>query len=176
MEINAYVPDFELPSVTGDVVHLMPYLEKYSAVVVVFMCNHCPYVKAYLDRLKDIQNDYQSKGVTLIGINANDERKYPEDSFEKMKVYAQEWGLNFPYLRDRTQDVAHAFAASCTPEPFAIDKEGILRYRGQIDDNYRDSSAATSHDLRDAIDCILQGKTVTKPIEPAIGCSIKWHA
>lgn len=174
MEINAYAPDFELPSSTGDVIHLTPYLEKYSAVVVVFMCNHCPYVKAYLERLKDIQTDYQDKGVTLIGINANDDRKYPEDSFEKMKTYVQEWSLNFPYLRDRTQDVAHAFGASCTPEPFVLDQQGILRYRGQIDNNYRDPSAVTSRDLRDAIDCVLRGESVTKPMESAIGCSVKW--
>ncbi|NKB17006.1 MAG: thioredoxin family protein [Pseudanabaena sp. CRU_2_10] len=174
MEINAYAPDFELPSITGDVIHLAPYLAKHSALVVVFMCNHCPYVKAYLERLKAIQNDYQAKGVTLIGINANDDRKYPEDSFEKMKAYAQEWGLNFPYLRDRTQDVAHAFGASCTPEPFVLDKQGILRYRGQIDDNYRDSSAVTTYDLRDAIDCVIQNKSTDKPMTSAIGCSVKW--
>lgn len=176
MEINAYAPDFELPSVTGEVIHLAPYLETHSAVVVVFMCNHCPYVKAYLERLMAIQTDYQAQGVTLVGINANDDRKYPEDSFEKMKTYAQEWGLNFPYLRDRTQDVAQAFGANCTPEPFVLDKQGILRYRGQIDDNYSDRAAVTSNDLRDAIDCVIQDKSVTKPMSNAIGCSVKWSS
>ncbi len=174
MEINAYAPDFELPSITDEVIHLAPYLANHSAVVVVFMCNHCPYVKAYLERLMAIQNDYQAKGVTLIGINANDDRKYPEDSFDKMKAYAQEWGLNFLYLRDRTQDVAHAFGANCTPEPFVLDKQGILRYRGQIDDNYRDPGAVTSKDLREAIDSVLQDRPFTKPMSDAIGCSVKW--
>jgi len=176
MEINAYAPDFELPSVQGDVVHLGHYLENHTAVVVVFICNHCPYVKAYLSRLIDIQHDYQSKGVTLIGINSNDQQKYPEDSFDKMKVYAQEWGLNFPYLRDRNQDVANAFAATCTPEPFVIDKAGKVCYRGQIDDNYRDPDAVTSNDLRDSIDLILKGEQITKPMSAAIGCSVKWIA
>lgn len=174
MEINAYAPDFELPSINGDVVHLGRYLEDHAAVVVVFMCNHCPYVKAYLDRLIAIQADYQSKGIALIGINSNDDQKYPEDSFDKMKTYAQEWGLNFPYLRDRNQDVAHAFTATCTPEPFVIDKSGRLRYQGQIDDNYREAKAVTSNDLRDAIDQILKGEAIAKPMEPAIGCSVKW--
>ncbi len=174
MEINAYAPDFELPNTQGDVIHLGRYLENYNAVVVVFMCNHCPYVKAYLDRLMAIQRDYQDRGVTLIGINANDEQKYPEDSFEKMKVYAKDWNLNFPYLRDRTQDVAQAFGAICTPEPFVVDKQGSLRYRGQIDDNYRDANAVTSQDLRDALEQVLKGEPITKPMEPAIGCSVKW--
>jgi peroxiredoxin len=174
MEINAYAPDFELPSSTGEVVHLRRCLETYSTIVVVFMCNHCPYVKAYIDRLIAMQNLYQSKGVTLIGVNANDKEKYPEDSFEKMKTYAEAWGLNFPYLRDRTQDVAQAFGAICTPEPFVLDRQGLLRYRGQIDDNYRDPNAVTRKDLNEAIELVLGGKPYTKPMEPAIGCSVKW--
>ncbi len=174
MELNAYAPDFELPDTHGNVVHLARLLENHTAVVVVFMCNHCPYVRAYLDRLKAIQQDYQSHGVTLVGINANDEKKYPEDSFEKMKAYAVEWGLNFPYLRDRTQDVAHAFGATCTPEPFVLDKQGILRYRGQIDDNYRDAAGVTRHDLRQAIDCVLRGEAYPHEMAAAVGCSVKW--
>jgi len=174
MEINAYAPDFELPSTTDEVIHLGEYLKTHTAVVVVFMCNHCPYVKAYIDRLIAIQTDYQGQGVAVIGINANNDQKYPEDSFEKMKDYAETWQLNFPYLRDRTQDVAHAFGATCTPEPFVIDQQGILKYRGQIDDNYRNPAAVTSYDLRSAIDTIIKGEIITKPMEPAIGCSIKW--
>jgi peroxiredoxin len=176
MEIGAYAPDFELPSAQGDVIHLSKCLEAYNTVVVVFMCNHCPYVKAYRERLVAIQADYKDKGVLLVGINANDAKKYPEDNFDKMKEYVQEWGLNFPYLRDRTQDVAEAFGAKCTPEPFVIDKQGILRYNGQIDDNYREPDAVTQPYLREAIDQVLQGEAVTIDMSPAIGCSVKWSA
>ncbi|MDX1977335.1 MAG: thioredoxin family protein [Pseudanabaenaceae cyanobacterium bins.68] len=177
MEINAYAPDFELPDIHGEVVHLTPYLAKYRAVVVVFMCNHCPYVKAYIQRLIDLQayfNQQHPGQVCLVGINANDQQKYPEDSLEKMQEYAKTWGLNFPYLRDRTQEVAEAFAATCTPEPFVLDSQGILRYRGQIDDNYRDPAAVTQPSLKLAIEQVLQGQPVTIGVESAVGCSIKW--
>ncbi|MFN7717065.1 MAG: thioredoxin family protein [Pseudanabaenaceae cyanobacterium] len=174
MELNAYAPDFELPSVTGEVVHLTRYLEKHRAVVVVFMCNHCPYVKAYIDRLKEIQRDYQPQGVTLIGINANNDTKYPEDSFAKMKEYSQTWGLNFPYLRDHTQEVTQDFGATCTPEPFLLDQTGCLRYRGAIDDNYRDPAGVTRQDLRLAIDAVLNGQPVPTTTNKAVGCSVKW--
>ncbi|NJK59196.1 MAG: thioredoxin family protein [Oscillatoriales cyanobacterium SM2_1_8] len=176
MEIGAYAPDFELPSTGGDVVHLTKCLAKYTAVVVVFMCNHCPYVKAYKDRLIALQRDFAERGVLFVGINANDEEKYPEDGFEKMKAYGAEWGLNFPYLRDRTQDVAEAFGARCTPEPFLLDRQGILRYRGRIDDNYSNPDAVTRQDLREAIEAVLGDRELTQPVEPAIGCSVKWFA
>jgi peroxiredoxin len=177
MEINAYAPDFELPNVDGNVGHLTRYLEKHELVVVIFMCNHCPYVKAYIDRLIEIQNHFSDRApnlVTLVGINANDDVKYPEDSFAKMQEYAKTWSLNFPYLRDRNQEVAEAFGATCTPEPFVVDRAGILRYRGQIDDNYRDPSAVTESSLKLAIDQVLKKEQISLPMEPAIGCSIKW--
>jgi len=174
MEIGAYAPDFELPSTSGDVVHLAKCLVKHTAVVVVFMCNHCPYVKAYKDRLVTLQQDFAERSVMFVGINANDEEKYPEDSFEKMKTYAADWGLNFPYLRDRSQDVAESFGARCTPEPFLLDQQGILRYRGRIDDNYSNPAAVTRQDLREAIEAVLANRELTQPLEPAIGCSVKW--
>lgn len=177
MELNTYAPDFELPNVHGEVVHLTPYLSQYRVVVVVFMCNHCPYVKAYIQRLIDLQAYFEREfpgAVRFVGINANDQQKYPEDSLEKMQEYAQTWGLNFPYLRDCTQEVASAFNAACTPEPFVLDNQGILRYRGQIDDNYRDPSSVTQPSLKLAIEQVLQGQVVSIPIENAVGCSIKW--
>jgi peroxiredoxin len=176
MEINAYIPDFELPDIDGNVVHLARYLESYEAIAVIFMCNHCPYVKAYLERLIALQTYFSSQKVILIGINANDEVKYPEDSLAKMKEYAANWGLNFPYLRDRSQDVAQAFGAICTPEPFLVDKQGILRYRGQIDDNYRDANAVTKQNLKEAIAQVLKGEAISEIMEPAIGCSVKWKS
>jgi peroxiredoxin len=176
MEINAYVPDFELPDINGKVVHLARYLENHEAIAVIFMCNHCPYVKAYIDRLIALQSYFQGQKVTLVGINANDEGKYPEDSLAKMKEYAANWGLNFPYLRDRSQDVAQAFGAICTPEPFLVDQQGMLRYRGQIDDNYRDPAAVIKQDLKEAIAQVLKGESISSTMEPAIGCSVKWKS
>lgn len=133
--INRYAPDFELPGIDDEVHHLARYLKEYRAVVVIFMCNHCPYVHSYLNRLKQLQQDYQEWGVILVGINANDATQYPDDSFENMKSFATEQRLNFPYIRDITQEVAHCFGASNTPETFLLDREGIVRYQGLIDDN-----------------------------------------
>jgi len=177
MEINAYAPDFELPNIDGNVGHLTRYLEKFEIVAVIFMCNHCPYVKAYIERLIELQNYFSDRfpgKVTLVGINSNDQVKYPEDSFTKMQEYAKNWRINFHYLRDRNQEVAEAFGATCTPEPFVVDRQGILRYRGQIDDNYRDPTAVTEPSLKLAIEQMLKGETISKAMEPAIGCSIKW--
>lgn len=129
--IGSYAPDFELPGVDGEVHHLAQYLEKYRAIGVIFMCNHCPYVGLYLERLKQIQTDFLASGFTLIGINANDATQYPEDSFENMKAFAATRNLNFPYLRDPTQDVARSFGASITPEAFFIRSSGGTVLWGQ---------------------------------------------
>lgn len=173
--IGSYAPDFELPATDGTVHHLARYLENHRAVAVVFMCNHCPYVRMYLDRLKQIQADFSAEGVTLIGINANDEKTYPEDSFEKMKVFAQENNLNFPYLRDVTQDVAQSFGASRTPEVYLLDSQGVLKYRGSIDDSAQDPQSVRSTYLRDAIAQLLKGEAIAAPSTSVIGCSVKWR-
>jgi len=173
--IGSYAPDFELPGTDGMVHHLARYLEKASAVGVIFMCNHCPYVQLYLNRLKQIQANFQSQGFTLIGINANDDRQYPDDSFENMKRFAAEQQLNFPYLRDVTQDVAKTFGAERTPEAFLIDHSGILRYSGLIDDNAQDPKAVRTNYLQDAIAQLLLNGSVTVPSTNAIGCSVKWR-
>jgi peroxiredoxin len=173
--IGSYAPDFELPAVDGTVHHLARYLEQHRAVAVIFMCNHCPYVRMYLDRLKQIQADFSEQGVTLIGINANDDRRYPEDSFDNMKIFATEHQLNFPYLRDVTQDVAQSFGASRTPEAFLLDSQGVLKYSGSIDDSAQDPQAVRSHHLRDAIAQLLQGEVIQAPSTSAVGCSVKWR-
>lgn len=172
--IGSYAPDFELPGIDNQVHHLARYLEKYRAVGVVFMCNHCPYVQSYMGRLIQIQSEFQSQGFTLIGINANDDNQYPEDSFENMKTFAQQKQLNFPYLWDSTQDVAQAFGAQKTPEVFVIDSTGILRYFGAIDDNPQTPQAVQVHYLRDAIASVLKGEAVNLASTEAIGCSVKW--
>jgi peroxiredoxin len=173
--IGSYAPDFELPGIDGMVHHLARYLEKAPAVGVIFMCNHCPYVQLYLNRLKQIQTDFQNRGFTLIGINANDDKRYPDDSFENMKRFAAEQQLNFPYLRDVTQDVAKTFGAERTPEAFLIDRSGILRYSGLIDDNAQDSETVRVHYLRDAIAQLLTNGSVTVSSTHAVGCSVKWR-
>ncbi|NJL39102.1 MAG: thioredoxin family protein [Leptolyngbyaceae cyanobacterium SM1_4_3] len=172
--VGSYAPDFELPGADGMVHHLARYLETV-AVGVIFMGNHCPYVHLYLNRLKQIQADFQNQGFTLIGINANDDQRYPDDSFENMKRFVAEQRLNFPYLRDVTQDVAKTFGAERTPEAFLIDRSGILRYSGLIDDHAQDSGAVRVNYLRDAIAQLLLNGSVTVPSTHAAGCSVKWR-
>ncbi len=173
--INSYAPDFELPGVDEEVHHLARYLEKFRAIGVIFMCNHCPYVQLYLNRLKEIQSEFQDQAVTLIGINANDANPYPEDSFENMKIFAANNQLNFPYIRDVAQDVAESFGASKTPEVFLLDQDGKLRYKGLIDDNADDAAAVQVSYLRSAIAQLLNNESVEPTTTDAIGCSIKWR-
>lgn len=174
-KIGHYAPDFELPGVDDTVHHLARYLEKFQAVGVVIMCNHCPYVHLYLDRLKQIQSDFQSQSFTLIGINANDDQQYPTDSFEKMKTFAQEKSLNFPYLRDVTQEVAQSFAAERTPEIFLIDRSGVICYNGAVDDHPQNPDAVQVNYARDAIAQLLSNQAVVNSATKAIGCSVKWR-
>ncbi|MBD2481269.1 thioredoxin family protein [Planktothrix sp. FACHB-1365] len=173
--IPSYAPDFELPGVDDEVHHLARYLEEYRAVVVIFMCNHCPYVRFYLNRLKQLQQEYREHGVILVGINANDASQYPDDSFENMKIFAEEQKLNFPYIRDITQEVAHCFGASHTPEIFLLDHDGIIRYRGLIDDNPSSAEAVTTPYLKNAIAQLLNHQPITPEHTDSIGCSIKWR-
>jgi len=144
-------------------------------LVVVFSCNHCPYVKAYEERMVSIQRDYASRGVQLVAINSNDEKSYHEDSYPEMVKRAKEKGFNFPYLRDEEQVVVVEYGAVCTPHVFAFDKSRFLRYRGRIDDS-RDPSRVASHDLRNALDDLLSGRDVRIPDTRPFGCSIKWAA
>jgi peroxiredoxin len=173
--IGSYAPDFELPGTDHQVHHLARYLEQYQAVGVIIMCNHCPYVRLYLDRLKAIQTKFQAQNFTLIGINANDDQAFPEDSFENMEAFAAEQQLNFPYLRDVTQDVARSFGASRTPEAFLIDQKGVLCYKGAIDDNPQTVPNVKANYLQDAIAQLLSGTEVSAPTVAAIGCSVKWR-
>jgi peroxiredoxin len=164
---------FRLPGVDDKQYSLADFSGK-SAVVLIFSCNHCPYVRAWEDRMVQIQADYTSRGVQLIAINANDASKYPDDSFLKMKERAKEKKFNFPYLRDETQKTAREYGAERTPEIFLFDKEGILRYHGTIDDNYDDPSAVKKKYLRNALDAILGAHIVSPAETNPIGCTIKW--
>ncbi len=174
--IGSYAPDFEIPGIDGAVHHLARYLERFRAVGVIVMCNHCPYVRMYLDRLAQIQVEFAEQGFTLIGINANDESQFPADSFEQMKIFAVEQRLNFPYLRDVTQDVARSFGAECTPQAFLIDQTGVLRYSGAIDDNPQHPGAVEHSYLRDAITQLLSGNEIVTTLTTPVGCSVKWRS
>jgi peroxiredoxin len=173
--IGGYAPDFELPAIDGSVHHLARYLAKFRVVGVVFMCNHCPYVRLYLDRLKQIQTDFASQGFTLIGINPNDAEQFPDDSFDNMKLFAAEHQLIFPYLRDVTQDVAQSFGAEKTPHVFLLNQQGVLCYSGCIDDNANQPDAVKVSYLRAAIAQVLSQENVTPTFSTPVGCSIKWR-
>jgi hypothetical protein len=143
-------------------------------LIVVFSCNHCPYVQAYEDRMIKIQSEYSPKGVQMIAVNSNEINNYPEDSFEKMAARAAKKKFNFIYVRDEDQSVATAFGASHTPEFYVFDGNRKLRYRGKMDDNWQQADAAKEHYLRDALDSILAGKEIKVPETYSVGCTIKW--
>lgn len=173
LQIGEKAIPFELPGVDGRTYSLDDYRDK-EAVAVIFSCNHCPYVRAWEDRMVQIQADYAPKGVQFLAINANDPVKYPGDSFEAMKERAAEKGFNFPYLHDESQEIARSYGAQRTPEVFLFDKAGTLRYHGAIDDNYEEAEAVENHYLRSALDMILAGQTPTVAQTPPLGCTIKW--
>lgn len=173
--VGSYAPDFELPSVDNQVHHLGRYLENYQAVCVIAMCNRCAYVELYLDRLKKIQADFAPQSFTLIGLNGNDANQDPRESFDNMKIFAGQHELNFPYLWDPTQDVTRSFGIISTPTAFLIDNQGIVRYRGQIDDRPEDGTKVEIDYLRNAIAHLFQGQPI-EPVEtPQLGTNLLWR-
>ena len=175
LDLGEKAPSFKnLLGADGERYSIASFNDK-PVLTVVFSCNHCPYAKAYEERMVSIQRDYASRGVQLIAINSNDEKSYPEDSYPEMVKRAKEKGFNFPYLRDGEQVVVVEYGAVCTPHVFAFDKARLLRYRGRIDDS-RDPSSVRSHDLRNALDDLLAGRDVRVPDTRPFGCSIKWAA
>lgn len=174
LEFGSTAPDFFLPGVDGKKYRLFESKGKAKAAVVIFACNHCPYVQAYEDRIIQICKDYAEKGVAFFVINANETKNYPEDSFEKMKERAKLKKFPYPYLRDEDQRVAESFGAGCTPEVFLFDGSLRLCYHGRIDDNWQEPKAAKAHYLRDALESLLAGKPVERKETHPIGCSIKW--
>jgi peroxiredoxin len=163
-----------LPGVSGREHSTADYADK-EALAVIFSCNHCPYVKAWEDRMVQIQADYSEKGVQFLVISSNDPAKYPEDSFDQMKIRSDEKDFNFPYLYDETQEIASAYGAERTPEVFLFDKGGSLRYHGAIDDNYEDPTAVENHYLRLALDAVLSGDAPGTSSTKPLGCTIKWR-
>jgi len=172
LSLGSNAPDFDLQGVDGKRYSLASFSQN-PILVVMFSCNHCPYVKDYESRMIAIQKDYESKGVRLVAINSNDEKSYPEDSYPEMIKRARAMGFNFPYLRDQTQTVVESYGGVCTPHVFAFDKERLLRYRGRIDDS-RDPEKVKAPDLRNALDDMLASREVRVPDTRPFGCSIKW--
>ena len=174
LEIGQPAPDFALPGVDGRTWTLAD-LQGHDALVVVFTCNHCPFVVGSQDRLNAIHHEYKPQGVGFVAINSNETENHPTDSFEHMQQRARELGLPYPYLRDESQDVARAYGALRTPHFYVFDRERQLRYTGRMDDNPREADKATTAELRDALDAVLAGRTPEVPLTNPIGCNIKWR-
>ena len=173
LKIGDVAPDFDLAGVDGNEHSLADFKDK-KVVVVIFSCNHCPYVQAYEDRIISLQEEFKGKEVIFIAINSNDDRNYPEDSFDNMVKRAKKKGFNFLYLRDQSQNIARAYGASHTPQIFVFDERRTLRYTGKIDDNWREPGKVRERYLRDAILALLEEKEIRNPETHAIGCTIKW--
>lgn len=175
LPIGTIAPDFNLPdTVSGKNVALAD-IQSNKATVVMFLCNHCPYVLHVNEEIVRIVKDYESKGVSFVGISSNDVENYPQDGPDKMKIHATEVGYTFPYLYDETQEVAKAYDAACTPDFYVFDAELKLAYRGRLDDSRpKNDNPLTGKDLRAAIDKVLAGEAVPEPQYPSGGCNIKW--
>jgi len=165
--------DFKLPGVDGKKYSLQSFTN-YNVLVIIFMCNHCPYVQAVIQRLINLQQEFLGEGVCLVGINSNDIIKYPDDSFENMYRVSKEWGMNFPYLFDESQEVAKKYTAVCTPDIYVYGAKRTLLYRGRVDDNWGNPDKVFRRDLKQAIDNILSGRNIDIKQIPSMGCSIKW--
>jgi peroxiredoxin len=174
LPLGTSAPDFSLPDTEGKMVSLNDFKDA-QAFLVIFMCNHCPFVKHILKAMIKLIKDYQAKSVAVVGINSNDVANYPDDSPPMMAKLAKEAGFTFPYLYDETQEVAKAYRAACTPDFFLFDSDKTLVYRGQMDDSRPDNGIpVTGADLTAAIDAVIEGKPVSEEQKPSIGCNIKW--
>jgi thiol-disulfide isomerase/thioredoxin len=168
-------PDFKLPDVVSGKQLSLEELLSEKATVIMFICNHCPFVKHVNEQLVNMANDYIPQGISFIAINSNDVANYPEDSPIKMKEYAQRLGYPFPYLFDETQETAKAYDAACTPDFYIFDGSGICVYRGQLDDSRPgNGKPVTGADICAALDNLISGKEVNRVQKPGIGCNIKW--
>ena len=175
LPLGTQAPAFRLPDASGRVVALDDHADA-KAYLVVFMCNHCPFVRHIRAELAALGRELPVRGVAMIGINSNDYDKYPQDSPSQMRDEAETYGYVFPYLVDERQDVAKAYQAACTPDFFLFDGERRLVYRGQLDDSRpSNGKPVTGKDLRAAIDAVLEGREPAAEQVPSIGCNIKWR-
>lgn len=165
-------PDFQLLGI-DDKKHTLNDYNNYHGILVIFMCNHCPYVKAKAETFNEIYEKFGDK-IAIIGINSNDSKDYPEDSFENMKITAEEKGFKFDYLVDDTQEIAKKYGAICTPDPFLFDSSRHLVFHGRIDNAMKPDDKATEKIMINNIKKLLSGEKIEKDFDPSIGCSIKW--
>ena len=175
LELGTQAPDFQLPdTVSGETISLGSFAGK-KGLLVMFICNHCPYVKHVNEELVRLGNDYAGSDIGIVAISANDAAHYPDDAPDKLKAGAEELGYRFPYCHDETQQTAQAYTAACTPDFFLFDAGHDLVYRGQLDDSRPNSGIpVTGRDLRGAIDAVVAGTAINSDQKPSIGCNIKW--
>ncbi len=178
LELNTTAPDFTLPdTVSGKNLSLQD-VKSNIATVIMFICNHCPYVKHIENKLAEIAQAYQAKGIQFVAISANDVNEYPSDAPDEMKANAKRLGYCFPYLYDESQEVAKAYKAACTPDFFIFDKNLACVYRGRFDESSpgKKDVAVTGKDLATALDTLLAGQPISSDQKPSIGCNIKWKS
>ena len=174
LALGTKAPHFRLPDPHGKWVSSDDFKEA-PALLVVFMCNHCPYVKHIRARFAELAKEYQRQGVAVVGINSNDAESYPDDAPEKMAEEIKQVGYTFPYLYDESQEVAKAYRAACTPDLYLFDRDRRLVYRGQFDDSRPGNGRpVTGADLGAALDAVLAGRPVSSKQRPSLGCNIKW--
>lgn len=173
--LNTVAPRFSLPDTVSGKIMDLEEMKGQKGTVVIFMCNHCPFVIHVIDEIVKLANNYQKKGISFVTISSNDVDNYPQDSPELMKENALKGEYPFPYLYDESQQVAKAYDAACTPDFYIFDKELKLKYRGQLDDSRPGNGIeVTGIDLRRAMDCIIENRDITHIQKPSIGCNIKW--
>lgn len=177
LALGTQAPDFQLPNVvSGETVSLATFAGK-QALLVMFICRHCPFVKHIQDELAKLGQDYAEKSVGIVAISANDAANYPDDAPDSLKIMAKELGFPFPLCYDANQETAKAYTAACTPDFFLFDASQQLVYRGQLDDSRPgNDKSVTGQDLRAAIDAVLNNQAVSPDQKPSIGCNIKWKA
>lgn len=176
LPLGTRAPDFELPGADGKT-YALRKADDRAAYLVMFICNHCPFVQLLREELAAIGRDYLPRNVEIFAINSNDAKTYPADSPEKMRAEAETWGYEFPYLVDAEQSIAKAYRAACTPDFYLFNADLELVYRGQLDDSRPGNGKPVSgSDLRGAMDALLEGQPVAEEQTPSVGCSIKWIA
>lgn len=175
LALDTKAPDFQLPDVvSNEIISLANFADK-KALLVMFICRHCPFVKHIKDELAQLGKDYQNQSLGIVAISTNDANKYPDDAPDKLKDMALELGFTFPFCYDETQEVAKAYTAACTPDFFLFDRHQKLVYRGQLDDSRPSNGIpVTGKDLRAAVDAVLNNQPVSQDQKPSVGCNIKW--
>lgn len=175
LPLGSFAPDFKLPDTVSGEVLAYDGLKGEKGTVIMFVCNHCPYVIHVNEELVRIANTYKEKGIGFVAISSNDAEKYPDDAPDKMRIVAKVLKYPFPYLYDESQEVAKAYDAACTPDIYLFDGEGKLYYRGRLDESRpKNDIPLTGKDLRNALDCLLEGGKTPEIQFPGAGCNIKW--